>query len=82
MQRKCATPQQKEKLQKKKKEDDKNLLNNKLQKKPIFESNWQPPDGEKKIRRKCANVKKMRRNYKQNLPIILHRLLRLRSKAG
>ncbi|MEO9146841.1 MAG: phage tail tip lysozyme [Ginsengibacter sp.] len=62
VQKKCAHCEEEEKLQKKEKEDDK-LLNGKLQKKPIFESNAQPPDdyslslGEgsgEAVQRKCA----------------------------
>jgi hypothetical protein len=43
IQNKCASCEQEEKLQKKEKEEDKELSKNKLQKKPIFESNAVPP---------------------------------------
>lgn len=55
VQRKCATCEQEEKLQKKEEVDEKDMLQNKLQKKPIFESNTEhPPDDEKNIQRKCT----------------------------
>jgi len=57
VQTKCDSCEQEEKLQKKDKEDDSDLLNGKLQKKPIFESNAEPPD-EKNIQRKCTDCEK------------------------
>ncbi len=44
VQRKCAGCEQEEKLQKKEEGGEGELLKNKLQKKPIFETNPQPPD--------------------------------------
>ena len=56
VQTKCAGCEQEEKLQKKEEEDDKNLLKDKLQTKPMFESNAEPPpDDEKNIQRKCKS---------------------------
>jgi hypothetical protein len=54
LQRKCPGCEQEEKLQKKDKEDEQDLLNDRLQKKSIFESNAEPQDEEKNIQRKCA----------------------------
>ena len=66
IQRKCAACEEEKKLQKKEKEDE-NLLNGKLQKKPIFESNTEPPGDDDSfsfgnvqsgIQRKCAECEK------------------------
>jgi len=56
---KCAHCEKEEKLQKKDDEDRTDLQDSKLQKKPIFESNAEPPpDDEKNIQRKCAECEK------------------------
>ncbi len=70
LQRKCASCEQEEKLQKKEDDDKKAMLQNKLQKKPIFESNAELPDDSlsfvqrtpfggtgrgEVLQRKCAN---------------------------
>ena len=53
VQTKCTSCEQEEKLQKKEMEEDSDLR--KVQKKPIFESNAEPPaDDEKNVQRKCA----------------------------
>jgi hypothetical protein len=65
VQRKCAHCEEEEKLQKKEKEGD-NLLNGKLQKKPIFESNAEPPDDDKKVQRKCAECEKEEKLQKKS----------------
>ena len=54
VQKKCAHCDEEEKLQKKEKGDDRDLLKEKVQKKPAFESNPTPPDEEKTVQRKCA----------------------------
>ncbi|MFT3947201.1 MAG: DUF4157 domain-containing protein [Agriterribacter sp.] len=56
IQTKCAACE-KEKLQKKE-GDGQQLLESKLQKKPVFESNAEPPDDDKNIQRKCAECEK------------------------
>lgn len=53
-QRKCGSCEQDEKLQKKEDADERGMLKGSLQKKPIFESNAEPPDDDKKIQKKCA----------------------------
>ena len=58
IQEKCAECEQEEKLQKKGEEDRGNLLEADLQKKPIFESNAQPPDDENTLHRKCSACEK------------------------
>ena len=66
VQRKCVHCEEEEKLHKKEKEEDKDLLKDKLQKKPIFESNAKPLDdplsfGEGRseiLQRKCAECEK------------------------
>jgi uncharacterized protein DUF4157 len=56
IQNKCSHCEQEEKLQKKDKEEDTDLVKNKLQRKPIFESNAElSKDG---IQRKCAACEK------------------------
>ena len=65
VQKKCAHCEEEEKLQKKEKEDD-NLLNGKLQKKPIFESNAEPPDDDKNVQRKCAECEKEEKLQKKS----------------
>ncbi len=57
-QRKCASCEQEEKLQKKEAADEKDTLKGSLQKKPIFESNAEPPDEDKNIQKKCAGCEK------------------------
>src|SRR4029078_10428883 len=54
VQTKCAACEREEKLQKKEKEDEKDLVNDKLQKKTIFESNAEAPDHKLNIRGKGA----------------------------
>src|SRR5688572_7661654 len=54
IQTKCAACDQEEKLQKKEEEDLVQESSLDLQKKPIFESNAEPPDDENNIQRKCA----------------------------
>ena len=71
VQTKCDRCEQEEKLQKKEKEGDKDLLKDKLQKKPIFESNTERPEDENNIQRKCAaceneNEKKLQRKPEKN----------------
>ncbi|HTN06762.1 DUF4157 domain-containing protein [Agriterribacter sp.] len=67
VQKKCASCEQEEKLQKKEEEKDENeLLKNKLQKKPIFESNAEPPDDEGNIQRKCAECLKEEKLQKKS----------------
>jgi hypothetical protein len=58
VQTKCAACEQEEKVLQKKEVEEKDLPKNKLQKKPIFESNAAPLDDEKGIRRKCAECEK------------------------
>jgi hypothetical protein len=55
LQTKCDDCEQDEKLQKKEKEEDKDQLKDKVQRKPIFESNAEPPtDKEKNVQRKSS----------------------------
>ena len=56
LQTKCADCESEEKLQKK--EEDADLSDGELQKKPIFESNAEPPDDENTVHRKCAACEK------------------------
>lgn len=58
VQAKCANCEQEEKLQKKEEEKETESMHGKLQKKPIFDSNAEPPDDEKNIQRKCAECEK------------------------
>jgi hypothetical protein len=58
VQRKCATCEQEDKLQKREEEDTIQESSLKLQRKPIFESNAEPPDDEYNIQRKCAECEK------------------------
>ena len=58
VQRKCAACEQEEKLQKKEDDDESDLLKGNLQKKPIFESNAEPPDDDENVQRKCAGCEK------------------------
>ena len=57
VQAKCAHCEEQEKPKKKEKEEDK-LIHGGLQKKPIFESNAEPPEDEKNIQRKCTKCEK------------------------
>ncbi len=67
VQRKCASCEQEEKLQKKEEDNEKDVLKNKLQTKPIFESNAEPaPDDEKNIQRKCAECEKEEKLQKKS----------------
>ena len=66
VQKKCATCEQKENLQKKEMEEDQGLQKDKLQKKPIFESNAEPPDDEKSVQRKCAECEKEEKLQKKS----------------
>ncbi|HLK27342.1 MAG TPA: DUF4157 domain-containing protein [Puia sp.] len=65
VQRKCAECEKEEKLQKKEKEKPEE----KIQKKPIFESNAEPKDDEKNIQRKCDECEKEERIQKKPLLI-------------
>jgi hypothetical protein len=68
LQTKCASCEQEEKL-KKKEEEETELPENELQKKPIFESNEEPPgDGEENIQRKCAECEKDEKLQKRSDP--------------
>ncbi len=61
VQTKCAACEQEEKIQEKKEEGGEEELK-KIQRKPIFESNVEPPDDENNIQRKCTaceNEKKL-----------------------
>ncbi|MBC7421947.1 MAG: DUF4157 domain-containing protein [Ferruginibacter sp.] len=58
IQTKCASCGQEEKLQKKEGEQEPDVTHDKLQKKPIFESNSKPPDEDNRIQRKCADCEK------------------------
>lgn len=63
IQKKCASCEQEEKLQKKENDDD--LMKGTLQKKPIFESNATPPppvDDENNVQRKCEACKEEEKN--------------------
>lgn len=69
IQTKCATCEQEDKLQKKEDVEEKDLMDDRLQKKPIFESNAQPPDDDKKnIQRKCAECEKEEKVQKHDDP--------------
>jgi len=57
VQTKCAACEQDEKLQKKEDLEEKDLAIDEIQKKPIFESNEEPPN-ENNIQRKCAECEK------------------------
>jgi hypothetical protein len=50
----------------KEKEEERNIGKEKVQKKPIFESNAVPPDDEKNIQRKCAECEKEEQLQKKN----------------
>lgn len=58
VQTKCAACEQEEKLQKKDEMDEESPQMEKLQTKPIFESNAEPPEDENNIQRKCAECEK------------------------
>ena len=59
IQAKCASCEQEEKLQKKEEDKETEAMHGKLQKKPIFDSNAEPPPGENtSIQRKCAECEK------------------------
>ncbi len=59
VQPKCAHCEQEEKLQKKEEEKETEAKHGKIQKKPIFDSNAEPPpDEDKRIQRKCAECEK------------------------
>src|SRR6476659_1565308 len=64
VQPKCATFEKEQELQKKEKKDEKDLLADKLQKKPVFETNGEPDD-EKNIWRKCATCEREEKNELQ-----------------
>jgi uncharacterized protein DUF4157 len=64
VQTKCASCEQEEKLQKKGEEAE--THEEQIQKKPIFESNAEPPDGEKNIQRKCAECEKEEKLQKKS----------------
>ena len=57
VQKKCAGCEQEDKLQKKD-EEETPVPDKRLQRKPIFDSNAEPPDDEKNIQRKCAECEK------------------------
>jgi len=58
IQNKSANTDRDEKLQKKEDDEDLGSVKEKIQRKPIFESNAEPPDDEKNIQRKCSECKK------------------------
>jgi len=58
VQKKCDTCEKEEKLQKKEVIDDRDPLKNNVQTKPIFESNAEKADNEKKLQRKCDTCEK------------------------
>jgi hypothetical protein len=66
VQKKCDSCEHEEKLQKKDKEDEKDSHQDKIQKKPIFESNAPPPDDDKNVQRKCATCEKEETVQKQS----------------
>jgi len=68
VQKKCAHCEQEEKLQKKEEEEENGGLTDELQRKPIFESNAEPPDDEKNIQRKCAECEKEEKLQKRSDP--------------
>jgi len=55
VQKKCAHCEEEERREKKDKED---TVNKQINRKPIFESNAEPPDDDKNIQRKCAECEK------------------------
>ena len=57
IQRQCAACGKEEKLQKKEQDDENDLQKSDLQRKPVFESDGEPPEDEN-IRRKCAACEK------------------------
>lgn len=54
VQTKCESCEHEEKLQKKENDEDADLSGGMLQKKPIFESNAEPPEDGNQVQRKCA----------------------------
>jgi len=54
VQKKCTSCEEEEKLQKEKEHKEKE----RIQKKPIFESDAEPPEDDKKVQRKCAECEK------------------------
>ena len=62
VQKKCAHCEEEEKLQKEKEHKEKE----RIQKKPIFESDAEPPDDEKKVQRKCAECDKEEKLQKKS----------------
>ena len=62
VQKKCAHCEEEEKLQKEKEHKGKE----RIQKKPIFESDVEPPDEDKKIQRKCAECEKEEKLQKKS----------------
>ncbi len=72
VQKKCAHCEEEEKLQKKEKDE---IVKEQIQKKPIFESNAEPPDddsfslgkGQSGIQRKCAECEKEEKLQKKEL---------------
>ncbi|MDH7460660.1 DUF4157 domain-containing protein [Chitinophagaceae bacterium 26-R-25] len=67
VQAKCASCEQEEKLQKKEEEiEEKGVAKDKLQKKPMFEGNPEPPDDKNNIQRKCAECEKEEKLQKKD----------------
>jgi hypothetical protein len=62
VQKKCAHCEEEEKLQKEKEHKGKE----RIQKKPIFESDAEPPDDDKKVQRKCAECEKEEKLQKKS----------------
>jgi len=62
VQKKCAHCEEEEKLQKEKEHKGKE----RIQKKPIFESDAEPPDNDKKVQRKCAECGKEEKLQKKS----------------
>jgi hypothetical protein len=62
IQKKCAHCEKEEKLQEKEKDDP---VKEKIQKKPIFEGNSEPPEDDKNIQRKCAACEKEKKLQKK-----------------
>jgi len=62
VQKKCAHCEEEEKLQKEKENKGKE----RIQKKPIFESDAEPPDDDKKVQRKCAECEKEEKLQKKS----------------
>jgi uncharacterized protein DUF4157 len=77
VQRKCAECEQEEELQKK---EDQKITEQKIQKKPIFESNAEPNDEEKNIHRKCAACEKEEKVQKK--PLIIQKQEETESSLG